>query len=234
MERSLRVLDSAVAVFCGVGGVEPQSETVWRQAVRYNVPRMAFVNKMDRVGADFLRVVRQIRDRLGANPIPIQLAIGAEENFKGVVDLVRMKAIYWNEADQGMTFVEQEIPADMKADCDKWRETLIEAAAESSEALMEKYLGEKNLPNKKSNKLCGLVRSTMKLSWLRAVLLLKTKVFKPFLMRLLSIFRPPTTFLRSKASSTTPMKLRLFVSLATMLRFQRWRLKSLPILLWGL
>ena len=140
VERSLRVLDGACAVFCAVGGVEPQSETVWRQANKYVVPRMAFVNKMDRAGADFLRVVEQVKDRLGANPIPMQLPIGAEENFKGVVDLVRMKAIFWDEDKHGTTFELKDIPADMQAECDKWRESLVEAAAEASEELMEKYL----------------------------------------------------------------------------------------------
>jgi elongation factor G len=140
VERSLRVLDGAVAVFCAVGGVEPQSETVWRQANKYHVPRMAFVNKMDRAGADFLRVTEQIKQRLGARPVPLQLPIGAEEGFKGVVDLVRMKAIYWNEADMGMTYEEREIPADMLAACSEWREHLVETAAEASETLMEKYL----------------------------------------------------------------------------------------------
>jgi elongation factor G len=140
VERSLRVLDGACAVFCAVGGVEPQSETVWRQGNKYHVPRMAFVNKMDRAGANFLRVVKQIKDRLGANPVPLQLPIGAEEHFKGVVDLIRMKAIFWNEADMGMTYEEREIPADMIAACNEWREHMVEAAAESSEELMEKYL----------------------------------------------------------------------------------------------
>ena len=145
VERSLRVLDGACAVFDAVGGVEPQSETVWRQANKYHVPRLAFVNKMDRAGADFLRVVEQIRERLGSNAVPIQLAIGAEENFKGVVDLIEMKAIYWNEEDLGTTFEEREIPDDMQAECEKWREKLIEAAAESSEEIMEKYLEEGTL-----------------------------------------------------------------------------------------
>ncbi len=140
VERSLRVLDGACAVFCAVGGVEPQSETVWRQANKYHVPRIAFVNKMDRAGANFLRVVEQIRERLGSHAVPIQLAIGAEEKFKGVVDLIKMKAIYWNEADLGTTFEEQEIPDDMQAECQKWRDEMIEAAAESSEEIMEKYI----------------------------------------------------------------------------------------------
>ncbi|MGA7799231.1 MAG: elongation factor G [Gammaproteobacteria bacterium] len=145
VERSLRVLDGACAVFCAVGGVEPQSETVWRQANKYGVPRMAFVNKMDRAGADFLRVVEQIKARLGANPVPVQLPIGAEDNFQGVVDLVRMKAIYWNEADMGVTYEERDIPADMVDVCQEWREHMLEAAAEASEELMEKYLEESDL-----------------------------------------------------------------------------------------
>ena len=140
VERSLRVLDGACAVFCAVGGVEPQSETVWRQANKYKVPRMAFVNKMDRTGANFLYVVNQIRERLNSQAVPIQLAIGAEENFKGVVDLIEMKAIHWNENDMGTTFVKDEIPADMQEECDKWRAELIEAAAESSEEIMDRYL----------------------------------------------------------------------------------------------
>jgi len=145
VERSLRVLDGAVAVFCAVGGVEPQSETVWRQANKYGVPRMAFVNKMDRAGADFLRVVRQIKKRLGANPVPLQLPIGAEEKFEGVVDLVRMKAIYWNEADMGVTYEARDIPAELVDLCNEWREHMVEAAAEASEELMEKYLNEGDL-----------------------------------------------------------------------------------------
>ena len=140
VERSLRVLDGACTVFCAVGGVEPQSETVWRQANKYGVPRLAFVNKMDRAGANFLRVVEQIKSRLGANPVPVQLPIGAEENFKGIVDLIRMKAIYWNEDDRGATYEAKEIPADMMSDCETWREQMIEAAAEASEELMNKYL----------------------------------------------------------------------------------------------
>jgi len=140
VERSLRVLDGAVAVFCAVGGVEPQSETVWRQANKYNVPRIAFVNKMDRAGADFQRVVEQIRERLGAHPVPLQVAIGAEESFEGVVDLIRMKSIYWNEADKGLTYSESEIPEGLQEVAEEMREALIEAAAEASDDLMELYL----------------------------------------------------------------------------------------------
>ena len=140
VERSLRVLDGACAVFCAVGGVEPQSETVWRQANKYRVPRIAFVNKMDRMGANFLRVVGQVRERLGANPVPLQIAIGAEEDFKGVVDLIKMKAIIWDEESRGMKYEEQEIPAELQDLCDEWREKLVEAAAEADDELMEKYL----------------------------------------------------------------------------------------------
>ena len=147
VERSLRVLDGAVVVFCGTSGVEPQSETVWRQADRYEVPRMVFVNKMDRAGADFLRVVDQIEERLRAKPVPLQLGIGAEENFKGVIDLVKMKAILWNEEDLGLTFEEADIPGDLKDLADEYRERMIEAAAEATDDLMEKYLEEGTLSN---------------------------------------------------------------------------------------
>ncbi|MGF1761628.1 elongation factor G [Photobacterium sagamiensis] len=145
VERSLRVLDGAVVVFCGSSGVEPQSETVWRQADKYEVPRMVFVNKMDRVGADFLRVVDQIKNRLGANPVPIQLNIGAEEEFKGVIDLIKMKTINWSEEDQGMTFTHEDIPAELQDLADEWRMNLVESAAEATEELMEKYLEEGEL-----------------------------------------------------------------------------------------
>ena len=140
VERSLRVLDGACTVFCAVGGVEPQSETVWRQADKYHVPRIAFVNKMDRMGANFLRVVQQVKDRLGATPVPVQLPVGAEDQFAGVVDLLRMKAIYWDEESKGMTYDERDIPADMADLCEEWREKMVEAAAEANEELMEKYL----------------------------------------------------------------------------------------------
>ena len=140
VERSLRVLDSAIAVFCAVGGVEPQSETVWRQANKYSVPRLAFVNKMDRAGADFMRVVEQIETKLGSHPIPIQLPIGSEDSFSGVVDLIRMKAIIWNDEDLGSTYSEEEIPENMINTCKEWREKILESAAEASEKLIELYL----------------------------------------------------------------------------------------------
>jgi elongation factor G len=145
VERSMRVLDGACMVYCAVGGVQPQSETVWRQANKYKVPRIAFVNKMDRAGANFFKVYDQMRARLKANPIPLQVPIGAEEKFEGVVDLIKMKAIYWDDASQGMKFDYREIPADLKAECDKWRENMVEAAAEATEELMNKYLEEGDL-----------------------------------------------------------------------------------------
>ncbi|MFT4844601.1 MAG: elongation factor G [Cellvibrionaceae bacterium] len=140
VERSLRVLDGAVVVLCGSSGVQPQTETVWRQANKYEVPRMVFVNKMDRAGADFKSVINQLKQRLGANPVPMQMTIGAEDEFKGVVDLIKMKAILWNEADQGMTFSYADVPADMLDECAVMREQLVEAAAEADDELMEKYL----------------------------------------------------------------------------------------------
>ncbi|MCA3148558.1 MAG: elongation factor G [Burkholderiales bacterium] len=140
VERSMRVLDGACMVYCAVGGVQPQSETVWRQANKYKVPRLAFVNKMDRTGANFFKVYDQMRTRLKANPVPVVIPIGAEENFKGVIDLIKMKAIYWDEASQGMKFEYKEIPADLVESAKEWREKMIEAAAESSEELMNKYL----------------------------------------------------------------------------------------------
>jgi len=149
VERSLRVLDGAVAVFCAVGGVEPQSETVWRQANKYGVPRLAFVNKMDRSGADFLRVVDQVKSRLGANPVPLQLPIGAEEGFEGLVDLIKMKAIYWDKDSMGVQFEEKDIPEELQEQAAQYRELLLELAAESSEELMDEYLDNGDLSAEK-------------------------------------------------------------------------------------
>ena len=140
VERSMRVLDGACMVYCAVGGVQPQSETVWRQANKYKVPRLAFVNKMDRQGANFFKVHDQMKSRLKANPVPVQIPIGAEEKFEGVVDLIQMKAIYWDEASQGMKFDLREIPADLVDSAKEWREKMIENAAEANETLMNKYL----------------------------------------------------------------------------------------------
>ncbi|SBT82121.1 Elongation factor G [secondary endosymbiont of Trabutina mannipara] len=152
VERSMRVLDGAVMIYCAVGGVQPQSETVWRQANKYNIPRIAFINKMDRIGADYLRVVDQLKTRLAVNPVPIQLAIGAEANFAGIIDLVKMKAIYWNEKDQGITFFYKEIPNNLIELSDKWHHYLIESAVEASEDLMDKYLNGKKLTEKEIKK----------------------------------------------------------------------------------
>jgi elongation factor G len=145
VERSLRVLDGAVVVFCATAGVEPQSETVWRQADRYKVPRIVFVNKMDRAGAGFIRVVKQIKSRLGTLAVPVQLNIGEEDLFEGIIDLVRMKAIYWNEADQGLSFQLKEIPEHLKEEANTWRAFMVEAAAEATDELMDKYLNNGDL-----------------------------------------------------------------------------------------
>ncbi len=145
VERSLRVLDSAVAVYCAVSGVQPQSETVWRQMNKYKVPRLAFVNKMDRAGANFLRCVDQIRTRLQGNPVPIQLPIGAEDKFEGVIDLIRMKQICWDDETQGMRFEFREIPPAMLEECKTWRAKMVEVAAEANEELLNKYLEEGDL-----------------------------------------------------------------------------------------
>jgi elongation factor G len=160
VERSLRVLDGAVTVLCSVGGVEPQTETVWRQGNKYHVPRMIFVNKMDRAGADFLRVVAQVEERLGANAVPIQLPIGAEENFAGVIDLIGMRAIYWHESNMGTTYDEVEIPEELRAESEAWREKMIEAAAEGDEELLEKFLNDGNLSDAEIRK--GLRERTLK------------------------------------------------------------------------
>ena len=148
VERSMRVLDGACMVYCAVGGVQPQSETVWRQANKYNVPRLAFVNKMDRMGADFFKVHDQMRARLKANPIPLQVPIGAAETFEGVVDLIKMQAIYWDEASMGMTFDYRDIPAELVDTCNEWRSKLVETAAEANEEIMNKYLETGDLSEK--------------------------------------------------------------------------------------
>jgi elongation factor G len=160
VERSLRVLDGAVTVLCSVGGVEPQTETVWRQGNKYNVPRLVFVNKMDRAGADFLRVVEQVRERLGANPVPVQLPIGAEENFAGVIDLIRMRALYWDESNMGTTHEVREIPEELLGDAQHWREKMVEAAAEGDEELLDKFLESGELDDAEIRK--GLRARTLK------------------------------------------------------------------------
>ena len=179
VERSLRVLDGAVVVLCGSSGVQPQTETVWRQANKYEVPRMVFVNKMDRAGANFERVISQLRTRLGANAVPMQMTIGSEEDFRGVVDLLKMKAIIWNEADQGMTFEYEDIPADMLESCEKMREYMVEAAAESSDELMEKYLEGEALSEEEIK--AGIRKRTLA-NEIIPVLRLRIKAFKRCLM----------------------------------------------------
>ena len=182
VERSLRVLDGAVVVFCGTSGVEPQSETVWRQANRYEVPRIVFVNKMDRAGADFEKVVNQIKDRLQANIVPIQLNIGTEEDFKGVVDLINMRAIYWNEDDQGLTFDSKDIPENLMDKCSKLREEMVEAAAEANEELMDAY---------PESKVILTVRDDE--SWIKSWNVLNNQILKSFTFRILAKI-PGTSF----------------------------------------
>ena len=155
VERSMRVLDGAVMVYDSVGGVQPQSETVWRQANKYKVPRLAFVNKMDRVGADFLRVQRQIVERLKGDAVPIQLPVGAEDHFEGVIDLVKMKAIIWDDASQGVRFEYRDIPANMQAEAEAWREKMVEKAAEANETLLEKYLSGEALSEEEIKQACA-------------------------------------------------------------------------------
>lgn len=154
VERSMRVLDGACMIYCAVGGVQPQSETVWRQATKYKVPRLAFVNKMDRQGADFLKVVDQMRVRLKANPVPIVIPIGKEDYFEGVVDLIKMKAIYWDEASLGMKFDYRDIPDSLRSEAEEWRSKMVEAAAESSEELMDRYLENGDLDEADLVKVC--------------------------------------------------------------------------------
>ena len=159
VERSMRVLDGAVAVFCAVGGVQPQSETVWRQANKYHVPRIVFVNKMDRIGADFFNVENQIKERLKANPVPIQIPIGAEDNFRGVVDLVEMKGIVWDDETMGAKYEVIDIPEELKEKAEEYREKLIEAVAETDEELLEKYLGGEELTTEEIKK--GIKKGTL-------------------------------------------------------------------------
>ena len=198
VERSLRVLDGACVVFCATSGVEPQSETVWRQANRYAVPRIVFVNKMDRPGADFLRVVDEIRERLGAVAIPIQLPIGNEERFEGVVDLITMQAMYWNEADLGLTFDTKEVPVELRAQCESLRERLVAAAAEASDEMTEKYLGGVELTHAEIRS--GLRRRTIANEIVPALCgsPLETKACRRCSTQSSSIFRRPPRFGRSK------------------------------------
>lgn len=228
VERSLRVLDGACAVFCAVGGVEPQSETVWRQANKYGVPRLAFVNKMDRAGADFLRVVGQIQSRLGASPVPVQLPIGAEDKFKGIVDLVKMQAINWDEDSLGMKFEYAEIPADLQADCEVWREKMVEAAAEASDELMEKYLEAIPSARKRSTLACVPAPSRVRSSRRYAVLPSRTKGCRRCWTRWCVTCHRRWTNPRSRVCWMMPPKVRGTVRPMTARRSLRWHSRSRP------
>ncbi|OIR04856.1 elongation factor G [mine drainage metagenome] len=212
VERSMRVLDGACMVYCAVGGVQPQSETVWRQANKYKVPRIAFVNKMDRAGANFFKVYDQMRARLKANPIPLQVPIGAEDKFEGVVDLIKMKAVYWDEASQGMKFDYREIPADLKAECDKWRENMVEAAAEATEELMNKYLEEGDLSE--ADILVGLRMRTIAFEIVPMVCgsAFKNKGVQAMLDKVIELMPAPTDIPPTKAEDADGNEIRLKAS----------------------
>jgi len=209
VERSMRVLDGACMVYCAVGGVQPQSETVWRQANKYKVPRLAFVNKMDRAGANFFKVYDQMRSRLKANPIPLQVPIGAEEKFEGVVDLIKMKAVYWDDASQGMKFDYREIPAELKAECDKWRENMVEAAAEATEELMNKYLEEGDLSEE--DILAGLRQRTIAFEIVPMVCgsAFKNKGVQAMLDKVIELMPAPTDIPPTKAEDGDGNEIRL-------------------------
>jgi elongation factor G len=212
VERSMRVLDGACMVYCAVGGVQPQSETVWRQANKYKVPRLAFVNKMDRAGADFFKVYDQMRARLKANPVPLQVPIGAEDKFEGVVDLIKMKAVYWDDASQGMKFDYREIPADLKALCDKWRENMVEAAAEANEELMNKYLEEGSLSEEEILK--GLRMRTIAFEIVPMVCgsAFKNKGVQAMLDKVIELMPAPTDIPPTKAEDGDGNEIRLRAS----------------------
>jgi elongation factor G len=208
----MRVLDGACMVYCAVGGVQPQSETVWRQANKYKVPRIAFVNKMDRAGANFFKVYDQMRARLKANPVPLQVPIGAEEKFEGVIDLIKMKAIYWDEASQGMKFDYRDIPAELKAECDKWRENMVEAAAEASEELMNKYLEEGDLSE--ADILAGLRIRTIAFEIVPMVCgsAFKNKGVQAMLDKVIELMPAPTDIPPTKAEDGDGNEIRLKAS----------------------
>lgn len=226
VERSMRVLDGACMVYCAVGGVQPQSETVWRQANKYKVPRLAFVNKMDRTGANFFRVVEQMKTRLGANPVPIVVPIGAEDTFTGVVDLIEMKAIIWDEASQGMKFEYGEIPADLVDTAQEWRTNMVRAAAEASEELMDKYLEEGDLS--KEDIIAGLRARTLA-SEIQVMLCgsaFKNKGVQRMLDAVINSYHHLQKLKRSKVSLTIKTKLKRLVKHLTKLRSLRLRSKS--------
>ena len=193
VERSLRVLDGAVATFCAVGGVEPQSETVWRQADKYNVPRIGYVNKMDRSGANFFEVVRQLKDVLGANPCPIQIPIGAEETFKGMVDLIRMKAVFWPDEAMGADYALEEIPANLLDEAEEWRDKMLEKIAEFDDVLMEKYFDDPSTITEEE------IRRAIR----NATLHSKTKVYSSFSTTYVLTCLAPLTVVTSKVTTPT-------------------------------
>jgi elongation factor G len=212
VERSMRVLDGACMVYCAVGGVQPQSETVWRQANKYKVPRLAFVNKMDRSGANFFKVYDQMRARLKANPVPLQVPIGAEDKFEGVVDLIKMKAIYWDESSQGMKFDYRDIPADLKDECNKWRENMVEAAAEANEDLMNKYLEEGELSEEEI--LAGLRQRTIAFEIVPMMCgsAFKNKGVQAMLDKVIELMPAPTDIPPTKAENGKGEEIRLKAS----------------------
>ncbi len=203
VERSMRVLDGACMVYCAVGGVQPQSETVWRQANKYKVPRLAFVNKMDRIGANFFKVYEQMRTRLRANPVPLQIPIGAEDKFQGVVDLIRMKAIIWDEAGQGIKFQLVDIPAELEATAAEWREKMVEAAAEANEELMNEYLESGELSVEKIKPACASAPSLARSCRCCAVPPSRTKACRRCSMQSSSSCRRRSIFRRCRGSTTT-------------------------------
>jgi len=212
VERSMRVLDGACMVYCAVGGVQPQSETVWRQANKYKVPRLAFVNKMDRAGANFFKVYDQMRARLKANPVPLQVPIGAEDKFEGVVDLIKMKAVFWDESSQGMKFDYRDIPADLKAECDKWRSNMVEAAAEANEDLMNKYLEEGDLSEDEI--LAGLRQRTIAFEIVPMMCgsAFKNKGVQAMLDKVIELMPAPTDIPPTKAENGKGEEIRLKAS----------------------
>lgn len=231
VERSLRVLDGAVATYSAADGVQPQSETVWRQADKYNVPRIGYVNKMDRSGADFFETVQQMKDILGANPVAIQIPIGAEENFKGVVDLIKMKAILWHDETMGAEYDIEDIPAELVDEAEEWREKLLDAASSFDDELMELYLDGKDIPEEM---IIAAIRKGVSLWSARrccSVLLTRIRVFSRFS----TMFAPsfPLRSTRRLSWARTPiLRRKRIASRARMSRLQLWPSRSLPIRSW--
>lgn len=222
----MRVLDGACMVYCAVGGVQPQSETVWRQANKYQVPRLAFVNKMDRTGANFFRVVEQMKTRLGASPVPVVIPVGAEENFQGVIDLIEMKAIIWDEASQGMKFEYGEIPAELQETAEEWRTNMVEAAAEASEELMDEYLNNGDLT--KEQIVAGLRVQTLacQIQPMLCGTAFKNKGVQRMLDAVINSYRRLQKLKRLKVFLTIRLKLKRFVKHLTKLRSLHLRSKS--------